>query len=390
MKKLLIISFVILFTGCWNYRELNNLAITTAIAIDKKEDDYEVSILVANTKKNNDTSLGSSESETIVYSGTGKSIAEALNEIDLLSPKKIYIEHLSILVISKDVAKEGLANVLDYFLRNAESTKRFQIALADNAKDVIKVLKPLEAYPASSISKNFKLSKESQAKSALTLYSEFLYKYMEKGLNPVIPSITIVGNVKRGSQNKSLEQTTPYAITKLDNMAIFKDDKLVGLANKTESKAINIINNKIDQMNIYLKCDENITTIKIVDLNSNIKLTDYKKLKYKINLKAEGTVIEDTCNHNLSNKKNMVKLQEKAELKIKNMIKKGIDVAKKYQTDIYGFGNLLYKNHPKEFKKYKDWDKDGLDNVDVNINVQVNIRFKGSAKKNIKEVKDEN
>lgn len=390
MKKLLIIFFIIFFTGCWNYRELNSLAITTAIAIDKKGEKFEVSILVANTKKNNDTSLGSSESETIVYSGIGKSISEALNEIDLLSPKKIYIEHLSILVISKEVAKEGLTKVLDYFLRNSESTKRFQMVLADNAKDVIKVLKPLEAYPASSISKNFKLSNESQAKSALTLYSEFLYKYMEKGINPVMPSISIIGNAKKGSQNKSLEQTTPYAITKLDNMAIFKDDKLVGIANKTESKAINIINNKIDQMNIYLKCDKNITTVKILNLNTNIKLSNYKKLKYKIDVKAEGSIIEDTCNDSLSNKNAMTKLQKKAEIKIENIIKKGINIAKKYHTDIYGFGSLLYKMHPNEFKKYQDWDNDGLDKIISDIDVQVNIRFKGTANKNIKEVKDEN
>lgn len=382
MKKLFIIFLIFLFTGCWNYRELNNLAIITAIAIDKNDDSYEVSVLIANAKKNNNTSLGSSESETIVYSGTGKSISEALNEIDLISPKKLYIEHLSILVISKDVAKEGLANVLDCFLRNSESTKRFQIALADNAKDVIKILKPLEAYPASSISKNFRLSNESQAKSILTLYSEFLYKYMEKGLDPVVPTISIIGDIKKGSQNKSLEQTTPKAITKLDNMAIFKDDKLIKVATKTESKAINIINNKADHMNIYFKCGKNITTIKVLNLSTAIKLIDYKKLKYKISVKGEGSVLEDTCNSKLSDKK-IAELQKKVEEKIKKIIQKGIILSKNYKTDIFGFGNLLYKFHNKEYENY-------LDNVDADISVNINIRSKGSAKKNIKEVKSEN
>lgn len=379
MKKLIIL-FIFLFTGCWNYRELNNLAITTAIAIDKKDNKYEVSILVVNTKENN--SLGNNESETIVYTGIGKSISEALNEIDLLSPKKLYIEHLSILIISKEIAKEGLTNVLDYFLRNSESTKRFQIALADNAKDVIKVLKPLEAYPASSISKNFQLSNESQARSSLILYSEFLYKYLEKGINPVLPTISIIGNTKQGSKNKSLEQTTPSAITKLDNMAIFKDDKLVHIANKQESKAINIINNKIDQINIYINCNNNIT-IKILDLNTNIKLINSNK--YKITIKAEGTVIEDTCNNT-----DVTKLQKEGSKEIKKLIQKGISLAKKYQTDIYGFGNLLYKKNPKEFNKYQDWDKDGLNNIEVDIDVKLHIRFKGSAKKSIEEVKREN
>ena len=38
MKKLLIIPLIFLLTGCWNYRELNQLAITTGIAVDKEND----------------------------------------------------------------------------------------------------------------------------------------------------------------------------------------------------------------------------------------------------------------------------------------------------------------------------------------------------------------
>ena len=48
MKKLLIIPLILLLTGCWNYYELNNLAICTGIAIDKIEDKYEVTYLISN------------------------------------------------------------------------------------------------------------------------------------------------------------------------------------------------------------------------------------------------------------------------------------------------------------------------------------------------------
>ena len=37
MKKIIIIISTILLTGCWNYNELNNIAIATGIAIDKIE-----------------------------------------------------------------------------------------------------------------------------------------------------------------------------------------------------------------------------------------------------------------------------------------------------------------------------------------------------------------
>ena len=50
--KFLIPILLILITGCYNYRELNQLAITTGIGIDKGEEkNYKVTVQVLNTKK---------------------------------------------------------------------------------------------------------------------------------------------------------------------------------------------------------------------------------------------------------------------------------------------------------------------------------------------------
>ena len=98
-KKILIFFILFFFTGCYNYNELNTLAITTAMAIDKKDDLYEVSILIANSK-NKESTITEGSSQTVVYSATGKTISEALKNIDLKSPRKTYVGHLSSLIIS--------------------------------------------------------------------------------------------------------------------------------------------------------------------------------------------------------------------------------------------------------------------------------------------------
>ena len=51
MKKLILIILLLSLTGCWNYSELNNLAITTGIAIDINENEFEVTILISNSQK---------------------------------------------------------------------------------------------------------------------------------------------------------------------------------------------------------------------------------------------------------------------------------------------------------------------------------------------------
>ena len=50
MKKfLLIIPILLIFTGCTDYKELNNIAIVTGIAVDMEDDKYKVSILISNS-----------------------------------------------------------------------------------------------------------------------------------------------------------------------------------------------------------------------------------------------------------------------------------------------------------------------------------------------------
>jgi len=54
MKKFLIIFYSIFLVGCQNYRELNNSAIVSAIGIDKDDNNYKVSVQIANTEKSDD------------------------------------------------------------------------------------------------------------------------------------------------------------------------------------------------------------------------------------------------------------------------------------------------------------------------------------------------
>lgn len=49
-EKILLLPLIFLMCGCWNYKELNNLAMTTGIAIDKIDNDYHVTLLISNSK----------------------------------------------------------------------------------------------------------------------------------------------------------------------------------------------------------------------------------------------------------------------------------------------------------------------------------------------------
>ena len=115
MKKIIILLIpLLLLTGCYDYRELSDLAIITAVSIDKVDDNLEVAIQVVNPKKEQDTT-STNEPDFVTYTSSAKTVQEALRKVVNDSPAKLYVSHMEILIISEEVAKNHLNEILDFF-----------------------------------------------------------------------------------------------------------------------------------------------------------------------------------------------------------------------------------------------------------------------------------
>lgn len=391
MKKLLIIiPIILIFCGCSDYKELNNIAIVTGIAIDKDGDNYKVSTLISNSKKA-EASNKEGNAGTVVYNGKGKNISMALKKIDNKISKKLYFGHLSIVVVSEEIAKEGLDNILDYLFRSPENTKNFYLIMTKNDKavDILEVLSPLETFPSQSAKLNIKEANETSSISDDMTYNTFIDLYLKKGIEPYLPTIEVYGNKDKGSSTKELESTQLKSFIGLTGLAIFKNSKLAGYATDNESRGINLVNNNTNKMIIETKCGNNniIVAISDVKVKRNIKIINNKPI-YNLDVKASGDIQEVNCDIDLQNQNDIKIITKKTNNKIKLLMNKGIAVAKKYESDIFGFGNMLYKKHPNFYNSIDDWNK-YFKNIDINIKVSVNIKNKGSIKQSIKRAKNE-
>ena len=251
MKKV-ILSLIILFclTGCWNYKELNDYSIVSGVAIDKEDDEYELSVLISNSPKNSSDSTNSSESQVVVYNGKGESIFSALKQIGLISPKELYFGSFSVLVMSEEVAKDGVNNVIDFFVRYPNARKNFYVVLSKDtkAKDTLKIMTPLSSFPSQKITDNVKSTTELQGIISSINFNDLLSTILSDGVEATINCIEVEGDEEEGSSEENTKSSEPKAYTKLGNLGIFKDDKLVDWANRDESLGINIINGKIKEM----------------------------------------------------------------------------------------------------------------------------------------------
>lgn len=388
MKKILIIISVILLTsGCYNYQELNDYAIATGMAIDYADGKYEVSMLISNSPKSS-SEASSGNYQTVVYSGKGDTIYDAIKEIGLISPKEIYFGHLSIVILSEELAKNGINSSLEFLLQEPRSKKNFYVALAKDtkAKDVLSISTPLTDFPSETLANNIKVTNDLQGSVVSTNFNTLLYYIVNDGVNPVLNGFKVIGNEEKGAKSTNTETNLPKAYVKLTNLGIFKGDKLVAWASKDESRGINIINDNIGELYVQVKCNDGYIVIATEKMNVTKKVD--KNGNVTVNVNGDGAINEITCNIDLSQQNTMEEITKKVNKKVKSFAQKGIKLSQDYKTDLFGIGLKYYQDHPKQFNKIKDWDE-YYANVDFKINVDINLNSTGSIEQTLERVKNE-
>lgn len=128
-------------------------------------------------------------------------------------------------------------------------------------------MEPLESFPSQSIASLIETNITANSIASNIKYSPFIEKILEKGIDPILPSISIKGSTKKGSSEKNIEKTELETYLKLDDTAIFREDKLVGYINKRESQAVNLLTNNASEIRYEFKYNGN----RLVFISNKVK-----------------------------------------------------------------------------------------------------------------------
>ena len=381
MKKfvLIIITLFILLisSGCYNYKEINDMAIVSSIGIDKdnKNDKYIVSAQIMNSKESED----SEDSQITVYTKEGDTVHEALRNITLKSPRKLYGNHLSKIVLSEEVAKEGIDNILDIFNRITEVRNEFIITIVkeDKASDVLKVLTTTESIPAEYVKLSLKIADKTSGLTYATKLDEFISLYLKKGIDPVVPVLKIDKKEKKGTTINNITTTNPISKIVIEDLAVTNKGKLETYLKNEEIIGYNFLRNQIQKMIIPVKCDDENNYAPILILKNKTKSNAAKKdNKYIINfnINSEAIITEYNCKKDLTDEKVIKKLEKDTEKKIKRYIKKSLNKQKETKGKFLGLERIIYLDYP----KYKNED------YSVKYNAKVNLVRKGEIRNSVK------
>ncbi len=366
MKKIRIIVIILslFLTGCYDKKELNKIAIVTATEINKINEEYKVSVQIVNPKLPEDSG---SERAYVNYTGYGVTIQQAYRDIKLSSPRYLYPEHLQVLIIDEDIAKNDITEILDFYLRSPSVRGEFYILISKD-NDILDITTELVKLPSASIVNTIDTNNKYQGVANLITLNELASDSINPNKEIVVPSIEKNNDTYR-----------------LSGLAIFKDNKLIDYLTNDESITYNIIKNNTNSNILTYECNDNkYLTVELIKGSSIIKP---KNNKIDIGVKLDVALNEYNCSGNLSKEEDIKKLKIELEKYLdKRFINDINNIRYKYNADVFGFLDEIYKHDYKTYiNVYDKWDQYMYRDILINIKTEVNIIGKGKLMEGLNE-----
>lgn len=379
--KFLILLLLPLLSGCYNYRELNDLGITTAVSIDYKDNNFYVIAEVINPIKQQDAS-SSNNSPFVNYNSSSSSLQDAFRKVVLESPRQLYAAQLEIIVLSEEVVNNHLEEVLEYFARDPEARTEIKIIVAktEDSTKAITLQTLLTSLSSSNIINSLDLQSKVLGMAYPVTLNELLNMYIDPYLEVVLPSMTLYGNYEIGDEKENITTSSPKAIVKIDGSTITKDNKILGYLDLEESKILNLINGKLKETIIKMNYYDGY----IIFEPNRIKVSrelDIKNNIIKINISGYSKTKEIQSNINVKDPKEVEKLNKALNMELEKKITDTFNsIREKYGTDVFGFQELYYRTNYKYFKENcTNWYEDIYPKIKLEVKANVRLYEKGST-----------
>ncbi len=379
MRRVITLCFVcailLLLTGCWDRRETNDLAIVTGVALDKTEEgNIEITVEVhspgGNKSGGQDGSQGGGSS-TILRTGSGVSIPDAIEDLDEKMSREILWSHAEAIVISKAFAETGIVSELDFFVRHPEPRLRSYVFISKgSAKEIVALSPPLERSSSEAL---IKLA-ESDVLMRATLLDLMEMLKGESG-DAILPMIDILPP----EEGQSPRETIAY----INRSAILRQGKMIGSIDDKLTRGVMWYRNQIKETIVTVKPEgaDGYVSMNLIKGNADlIPEIDGKQLTMTIRIETVDDIIQNQTDLDLNEVESIRKLEDALAQKIEGRLSATLEIVQKeMKADVIGFADEFRRKYPDEWRELKgEWDY-RYPTVDVIFDIKAHVLRTGKG-----------
>jgi len=343
-------------------REIERRLFVGGVGIDvsDKANQYEFSFSIPIVREMVGSSGGGGGGSAVALeSSISESITEAARDMALRLNRDLFFEHMRIIVIGEDMARQGIRHVINPFIRQIYFNRRSRIAIAEGSAKKI-----LEADP---------WVEKIRAEYLQTIYAnvEFTGKFVDGDFGDFIDQI----HAFRG--NALVSKIAPRdKEVYIGGAAVIKDYKLVGWLSEEETQGVNFMLGEMRGGSIvvdYPKTKDK-ATFSIMRAQRKIYLISTEPtFHFNVKIEVEGDVTEATEGRRIGDYE-VQQIQRSVAEKIKEQVNKGVaKLQKDYKVDLVGFNDYLYKYHHRIWDEYKDEWEEAFQAAQISVDVDVRV-----------------
>ncbi|WP_238403091.1 Ger(x)C family spore germination protein [Paenibacillus mesophilus] len=377
MLIVLCVAIAPLLGGCWDRTELNDLAIVVGTAVDmNKEGQVELAVQVFIPRSLGGGGAsgiggggGGGQKLTVVRSGDGVNMADAMSKLQTKLPRTIFWGHCKTYIFGEEKAKQGIAEEMDFLLRHRQPRERaYMYVSSGKAVDTLELYPPLERYSGEVI------RELSDLHSAMIMTMKDL-RDMLRGISgaAAVPLIDVLPP----KQGREKSQAIPYIV----GTAVFKKDKMIGKISDKITRGVMWLRNEVDESIITVEAEQGKEFVSISPVRTRVTLTpniDDGVWSMLVKVESEGEMIQNGTKLDPMNPKLLAIMQEGLKEDIRSRIESTIrHVQKELKADIFGFAEEFHRKYPKQWEQSQDrWDE-RFPQVKVKTAIEAYIRRPG-------------
>jgi len=410
MRKLavLFLLLVILLTGCWDRKDIESRGYVLGIAVDKyppnptKSEDpspeqasaeeeeklekmdlhiqppifavtFQLPILkkaeLATTSTGAGGSGGGADSKTWEITQIGNSFMNMNREIVSRNSMELYFEHLQVIVISEEVARDGIEDIIDFFVRDPEMRRRVKVFITpDQAKSILDVSPRIEDYSSIYLAKLPMNADKNSRMVEKTDLGEIINR-MHAGYDFLLPAVIATKDE-----------------IKTNGAAVFANRKMVGWINGIEVEAIKLMvgTYKGGVIPIHAPDDEDgIISIEVTKAKSHITpIITEDVLEFRIEINVEGNYAEDINMHTHAeiDSKYLDRLEDDFARMIEEICMKTAKKIQEYGGDVMLLKRILETKKPEYWEEVSNNWEGIYPNVKIEVVANVDILLQGIVK----------
>ncbi|MCV9885375.1 Ger(x)C family spore germination protein [Metabacillus halosaccharovorans] len=398
IKGLCLFISVVFLSGCWDSLDIEKRAVVLGIAIDKTNEEHgkeeeNVSHL-SNSFPRPDNEMikitaqiavpgkiplgpesGGGDSDPVwILEVVGHTMDDALANLEQEISDDIFLGHLRIIIISEELARDGVERINDFFRRNSEVRRTAWLAISKGeASQFMKITPTFERVPGLYLSSMFENAVD-LGKFPSDFIGEFWTILSSKGQDSFLPYISI-----KKEENVQIK-----------GLAYFSGEKMVGISDPLEiGFFMAVLGNGKGGYGVFVQTPDSEDYVmvrissRVVKIDTKIK-DDQPEITVNINYEAEIDEKDAPEYVEIDDSKILKKIEEVTSKNTVESIQTFIKNTQEQESDIFGFGEHIRAKHPRfwdtKVKTPEKWHSLYRD-LNVTVNCTTKIRRIGMKAK---------